>query len=450
MTVLARRAGGTYPPGMVLRIWGRAVLTAVGAGVLVAAGQLGVGYGLGIVRLGHSFEADTGNQWHSQLAWVSWFAMLAAVAGAATAQRDLRRRSQYPPGVGSRIVLALFGGIGAAAVIPLTLQPARATHLVQPIDPTLVIGLAAALGAVAGVLIAVATLSLRPLAWNLAVVAAVAWLFGLVAVVPYLGPDNPLPAVRLGVPQWTSAAQGAELPTDTLAMPVLAWLAGAVVAAVARRRGEPGLSIAVSGMAGAVPLALAYLIAGPGSNTELNDQMSPYLGALIAIPSGLLGSLLIALVPRRDADRDQSRAGQSRAQEQSAQEQGQDRVQGQGQDEARDQSQDTTKVGTRAGSGSGEAVEPTNIIPPLTPPSQADPMQSPIPQQRRSPVSDASSAFGRTSNATNPNVSSPNPDKTSTSKKPSNAKKPPNAKKASARSRDEHIDWVSTLGGRNT
>jgi hypothetical protein len=288
-------------PGRVsgFRTWTRATLTGLAAGAVVGAAALGVAYGLGIVRLARTFDAGAGDQWNAQLAWLSWFAMLAAIAGAATADRAARRCG-HTPGVGTRILLALCGGIGAGAVVPLSMQPARTAQLAQSGDPALMVGLAGGLGAVAGVLIAVAALSLRPLAWHVAAVAAVVWLAGLAAVAGRLDPADPVPAARLGVPQWT--AQPHEY-VDMLSMPVLTWLLALLVAAVARARRQPAPVIAISGTAGAAPLALAYLIAGPGSNGETGDQLAPYLGALIAVPAGLLGSLLVALLPRRDRER---------------------------------------------------------------------------------------------------------------------------------------------------
>ncbi|MBX6354718.1 MAG: hypothetical protein IRZ05_02555, partial [Micromonosporaceae bacterium] len=264
---------------MTVRTWGRVVLTALAGSALVGAGQLGVAYGLGIVDLNRSFDADSGNQWNAQLAWVGWFAVLSAVAGAAVAERTARRH-RHAAGIGTRVLLALFGGVGAGAVIPLSAQPARSAHLAQSVNPALVVGLAAGLGAVGGILVAVVALSLRPLAWNLAAVSSVAWLAGLAEVGRYPGPDGPDSSIRLGLPQWTVGAGETDRLVEMLGMPVLALLAGLVVALVARARREPGLAVAVSGMAGPVPLALAYLIAGPGTYGDTADQMAPYLGAL--------------------------------------------------------------------------------------------------------------------------------------------------------------------------
>ncbi|MFD0787733.1 hypothetical protein ACFQZ8_27830, partial [Micromonospora azadirachtae] len=59
---------------MAIRTWGKLLLTALGVSVLAGAGQLGLAYGLGIVRLTGSFTGSTVNQWPAQLTWVGWFA----------------------------------------------------------------------------------------------------------------------------------------------------------------------------------------------------------------------------------------------------------------------------------------------------------------------------------------------------------------------------------------
>jgi hypothetical protein len=85
---------------------------------------------------------------------------------------------------------------------------------------------------------------------------------------------------------------------ETLGMPVAALLVGAAVAGIARWRQYPPLAAAISGLAGPATLALAYLVAGPGLNSNQTDQVAPYLGALIAVPAGLLGSLLVVVARR--------------------------------------------------------------------------------------------------------------------------------------------------------
>ncbi|MER6593085.1 hypothetical protein ABT214_14780, partial [Micromonospora purpureochromogenes] len=74
---------------MAFRTWGKLLFTAFGVSVLAGAGQLGMAYGFGIVRLNGAFT-DV-NRWPAQLAWVGWFAVTAAVVGAVVTVRLARR-----------------------------------------------------------------------------------------------------------------------------------------------------------------------------------------------------------------------------------------------------------------------------------------------------------------------------------------------------------------------
>ncbi|MFD0823162.1 hypothetical protein ACFQ0D_33680, partial [Micromonospora zhanjiangensis] len=84
------------------RSWGRVLLAAAVVGLLAGAGQLGIAYGLGVVRFVRSFAGGAANLWPAQLTWASWFAMVAAVAGAVVGERLARRRG-LPVDVGVRI-----------------------------------------------------------------------------------------------------------------------------------------------------------------------------------------------------------------------------------------------------------------------------------------------------------------------------------------------------------
>src|SRR5205085_1792596 len=130
-------------PGMAFRTWARIMLATFGVGALAGASQLGVAYGLGVVRLTRAFAGVGRDEWPAQLAWVSWFAMAAAVIGTAGGASLLARVRPTAPevrplGVGTATALALCAGLGAAVVVPLTMQPAR-TAQVAGIDPVVVI-----------------------------------------------------------------------------------------------------------------------------------------------------------------------------------------------------------------------------------------------------------------------------------------------------------------------
>ena len=67
---------------MAFRTWAKLLGATLGVAALAAASQLGIAYGLGILRLTRVLDVPTRDQWTAQLAWVAWFAMMAAVLGA--------------------------------------------------------------------------------------------------------------------------------------------------------------------------------------------------------------------------------------------------------------------------------------------------------------------------------------------------------------------------------
>ncbi|MCX5067626.1 hypothetical protein OOJ91_17425 [Micromonospora lupini] len=278
---------------MAFRTWGRLLLTALGVSVLAGAGQLGVAYGFGIVRLTGAFTGTTVNQWPAQLVWVGWFAANAAVAGAVLTGR-LARRDTPPASTGRQLAIGGAAALGATAVAPLCMQPARAAELIS-VDPVWAVGICAILGAVIGAGAAVAVLFRPELGWNMAAVAGVVWLLALISVLPSLGTAGPLPTVRLGVlePNWLDDAAAQRLAL--LLLPVVALLAGAATAGLARWRGQVPLVSGATGVAGPVLVAFAYLTAGPGDALD-RYQTTPYYGALIAILAGALGAAAAALL----------------------------------------------------------------------------------------------------------------------------------------------------------
>ncbi|REF95337.1 branched-subunit amino acid ABC-type transport system permease component [Asanoa ferruginea] len=276
---------------MAYRTWGRVLLAALVVGLLAGAGQLGFAYGLGVVRFSRDFEQLSG-QWTAHLAWVAWFAMLAAVAGG-LAGNWLARRDGLPATIGERVAVAVAGGVGALAVAPLAMLPARAATTGDG-NPVAIAGLSAALGALVGVFAALAVLSQRVAGLNLGAVTLVVWLVALLSVAPSLGPDDPLPEVRLGVLDATWLGDSLAQRLAVIVMPAIALAVGAGIGALARWRGLPMIPVAVSGVVGPALLALAYLIAGPGNDAD-RYQAAPYWGALIAVAAGGLGSVLASV-----------------------------------------------------------------------------------------------------------------------------------------------------------
>jgi hypothetical protein len=264
----------------------------LGVAALAGASQLGLAYGLGVLRLTRVLDLTARDQWTAQLAWVAWFAMTAAVIGGMAGRPHLPKRS----GAGTRLVTAVTAGLGAAVVVPLTMQPAR-TAEVAGVEPVFVIGVCAALGAAAGIFAAYAALSRLVARWSLTTVGAAVWAIAIISVAPSMAPGEALPAVRLGVLDATVLAEPVTQRTALFTMPVIALISGIVLGAAARRRDLSTLTIALSGLAGPALLTVAYLIAGPGSGND-GYQTVPYWAAMTAAGAGVLGSVLAAVLRR--------------------------------------------------------------------------------------------------------------------------------------------------------
>jgi hypothetical protein len=280
---------------MAFRTWAKLVGATVGAGAAAGASQLGLAYGLGILRLTRVIDVTARDQWMAQLAWVAWIAMTSSVVAAMAGRRMLPPHS----GAGTRIVAAVSSALGAAVVVPLTLEPAR-TAQITGVRAVFIIAVCAALGATAGVFAAYAALSRAVARWNLTAVSAGIWVIAVVSVLPSLAPSKPLPAVRLGVLDAAFLSDSTARRTALFTMPALALIAGIAVAVSARRRAMSTLAVALSGLAGPALLTVAYLVAGPGSSDQ-RYQVVPYWAAMTAAGAGVLGSVLVAVLSRGPA-----------------------------------------------------------------------------------------------------------------------------------------------------
>lgn len=276
--------------------WGQLLITGFVVGAVAAAGQLGLGYGLGLLRLARVFPND--GLWSSQLTWVAWFALGAVLAGSAGA-RLVAGRHRLLVRLGGRIAIGFTAGLGAAVMIPLTAIPARFAQLpprpggVATTTPVLEVSLVAGLGVLAGIVVAVAALSVRLVAVSVTLMAGLTWLLALISFAPSLAPGSPPPLVRLAVPDLP--ADGAPPAWAVLSPPILALLVCGAIALAARSRGLPPLQTAAATASAPGLLALAYLIGSPGVG-ERTLQTSPYAGALLSMAAGLLVALLIGVV----------------------------------------------------------------------------------------------------------------------------------------------------------
>ena len=403
---------------MPFRTWAKLLGTTFGVAALAGASQLGLAYGLGILRFARVLDVTMRDQWTAMLAWVAWYAMTAAVIGAMAGRPRLPRR----PGAGTRILTATAAGLGGAAVVPLTMQPAR-TAQIAGVHPVFVIGVCAMLGALVGAFGAYAALSRRVARWSFTTVGAAIWVIAIASVVPSLGPSDPLPAVRLGVFDASFLSDSLIRRTALLTMPALSLISGAVLGWAARRRGLSTLTIALSGLAGPALLTLAYLIAGPGSGADHYEAV-PYWAAMTAAGAGVLGSVLAAVLRRGPAS--------------------------------------DGRTPGRSGTGPGVAGEPTPDRPPL-PKRDAQPesaiaqaatatatVPAPAPAAKpeatpkaneQAPSFDVFAPVQTRNRAEPQRISAPLPD-------PAPVAPPPRVKGRKQQTDGDFVDWVSGLGDR--
>ena len=100
-----------------MRTWVRALVTALVTAAAAGAGQLGLAYGLGIMRWDQQFTNQ--NMWSAQLTWSAWIAAVAVVAGAVSGVASLRRHG-HEPHLGSWLgasLAAAGGGLLTVATV---------------------------------------------------------------------------------------------------------------------------------------------------------------------------------------------------------------------------------------------------------------------------------------------------------------------------------------------
>jgi hypothetical protein len=280
---------------MAFRTWAKLFGASLGAGALAGAGQLGLAYGLGILRLTRVVDVTARDQWMAQLAWVAWIAMTSAVVGGMVGRLTLPRGA----GAFTRLIAAVAAALGSAVVVPLTMEPAR-TARIDGVRPVFIIGVCAALGAAIGIVAAYAAIARAVARWNLTAMGVAVWVIAIASVAPSLSPSDPLPAVRLGVFDASFLSHSVTQRTALFTMPAVALICGIAVGVAARRRAMSTLGVALSGLAGPALLTMAYLVAGPGSGDQ-RYQVVPYWAAMTAAGAGVLGSVLVAVLSRGPA-----------------------------------------------------------------------------------------------------------------------------------------------------
>jgi hypothetical protein len=257
---------------MAVRTWARTLAIALGAGLLAGAGQLGVGYGLGIVHWGAPFRS--GAAWHWQLTWLAFMGAVAVLTGARSGA-EAARRLGLPGNIGVRLAVTFAALVGAAIMLPLVLHPAHGADVPEPGNPALIATIATVAGLLVGFAASIATLYVPAVSGNLLSTVVWLWLAGLISAVWTIGAGNAWATARPGLLPLSNGW----LPILLLGVPALLAFA---VGGVARLGALPPVATAVSGACGPALVAAAYLIGAPGGGA----QTSAYRYALLSVAVG--------------------------------------------------------------------------------------------------------------------------------------------------------------------
>jgi hypothetical protein len=275
--------------------WTAQVAAAVGTAAAAGAAQLGLAYGLGVI-VWQQAAADSA-VWTNSLIWAAWIAATSTILGAVAGGRIGRPAG---PRALPSFALATAAAVGALLTIALIAVPARTAVRPDTFSPQTVAAGYAALGVLAGLVIASWAAESRPVATNLLTTIAWVWVLAVIGVVADLVGSR-AGGAQLGVWQPT----GSDWFFGNLAWPgaVIAVLGalviGFVVSRVSIRRGDSELGATVSGAVGPLVVALVYLVLAPKLPPVRSIQLSAYLVAPYTVLAGLAGSVLAVVTGRR-------------------------------------------------------------------------------------------------------------------------------------------------------
>lgn len=318
---------------MAVRGWTGPVTTAIGVAAGTGAAQLGFGYGLGIIVWLPSADGASDASWVASLAWATWIAATATIAGAICAARLARppigtaaaavadpgaTRTTGPADPDSagpvlsswlwRVTLAVAAAIGALVTVALIAVPARAATRADTFSPQAIAAGYAVIGIMIGLLAAIWALSSPAVASNIILSAGWLWLLAVVAVIEGVLSGRGLTAAQLGVWQLTSNSSifwyrdyfywpGALLTLGS------ALFIGMIAARSAARLTRARVGATISGVAGPLLVAAAYFLAAPRLVGAQAEQVSAHLMAPYAVVAGLIGSALMAALAQRAEQR---------------------------------------------------------------------------------------------------------------------------------------------------
>ncbi|GLY07287.1 Hansenula MRAKII killer toxin-resistant protein 1 [Actinoplanes sp. NBRC 101535] len=282
--------------------WTTQAATAAGISAGAGTAQLGLGYGLGVIAWPMT-PAAAESVWLGSLGWATWITASATMLGAVIAGRLRTEQGGRWRGF-RRFSLAAAAALGALVSVALVALPARSAVHPGTLSPQLVASGYAVAGLIAGLIIAFWAVSSSPVAANLIGTAAWLWALAVAGVAVELASGRDL-ATYLTSWQFAESIDpvrygGIYWPSALLTL-VAAFGIGLVASWPAARRGNLGLSNAISGAVGPLLVAFSFLILAPQLTEALGPLQSAYLIAPYAVLAGLGGSAVtVTLTRRRD------------------------------------------------------------------------------------------------------------------------------------------------------
>ena len=252
----------------------------LGTAVVITAAQLGIVQGLIVLDWRATAAEDIA--WKAAQTWLVFVFAVGVLGGVATVRRML------PPvkgRVAARLGVSICAALGAALSLPLVWLPLRAAGSTADFSPEVGGTVAAGVGVILGLTLAVAGLTAVPIARGVAATVVWVWSFALASaawgslVVTESGPP------RLGVLDGPRFAGSGQWWLGVNLMIVIAVLLGLTLAAIARKARAGRLATALSGVAGPALVAAAYLAAGPATGED-TTHIQAYVASLTAAVGG--------------------------------------------------------------------------------------------------------------------------------------------------------------------
>jgi hypothetical protein len=307
--------------------WLGSVGLAIGAGAGAAAAQFGLGYGFAVIAWSPSAGTTVTSDriWLTSLAWTLWIAATSTVIGAVAADRRSAGEIGAAPPRGAeraqpsvmataiwRALLSVAASVGALLSVALVLPPAHNATRADTTSPHLIAAGYAIVGIVIGIVLAVCALSARAAALNVVIISIWLWLLAAASVVVGVARGKGYgTAVLEGWPLGDSSYFWHNFSIDlTVLMLGTALIVGVASAWPATRRQENRVGVVLSGGAGPLLVAAAYVLTAPALvGISGNTQASTSVIALCAVIAGLAGSgLLVAAIAAREASKRERRS----------------------------------------------------------------------------------------------------------------------------------------------